>query len=208
MTAEGRIPTAQVRPGIRLVTTDTAQPTNRKRGPVREVASITSQLNRLFGGKARRAYTITFTDGTSHVAAPAQTWTLAKDQGPTTQGGTTMATRKKTQDVVSAPEHEVTPDAATNRRKAAAAKAAATRKAKAQAPAAPAEPGKVLSEAAAKAKATHAEALAAGGSQVCMGACGLEKPLTAFPTTSRRKDGTMGRGTTCRACRDAKRKAS
>ncbi len=60
---------------------------------------------------------------------------------------------------------------------------------------------------AAKAQATRAEAAASGQTRTCAGECGETKPITKFPTTSANKDGVMGRGTVCRACRDAARKA-
>jgi hypothetical protein len=41
------------------------------------------------------------------------------------------------------------------------------------------------------------------GTQVCS-VCRVEKAITALPTTSRNKDGVLGRGKKCRACRDAK----
>ena len=58
------------------------------------------------------------------------------------------------------------------------------------------------------ARKTHEEALALGGEQKCAGQCGETKPMTSFPTTGRRADGSMGRGKICRACRDAGRKAA
>lgn len=63
------------------------------------------------------------------------------------------------------------------------------------------------SERAAKAATTHAEALKSSEKRTCA-ACGQEKAITAFPTTSRNKDGVMGRGKKCRACRDGKTKAA
>lgn len=44
---------------------------------------------------------------------------------------------------------------------------------------------------------------APAGTQTCTGACATEKPLRAFPTT-KMVAGVMGRGTECRACRDAR----
>jgi hypothetical protein len=43
----------------------------------------------------------------------------------------------------------------------------------------------------------------AGETRECV-ACTTVKAITAFPTTGRNKDGVMGRGKKCRACRDAK----
>jgi hypothetical protein len=94
MTAEGRITTARLTKGIRLVTAENGHAIDRKRGTVREVAEVTAQM--ITGRRSRRVYTITFTDGVSTTAAPATTWTLAKDQGPTTQEGTTMSTTENT----------------------------------------------------------------------------------------------------------------
>ncbi len=68
---------------------------------------------------------------------------------------------------------------------------------------APKDPAKVA--AAEKAKETRREAEASGTTQVCEGPCKTEKPITSFPTTTRRKDGSMGRGKVCRACRDVAR---
>lgn len=62
-------------------------------------------------------------------------------------------------------------------------------------------------ERAAKAKATNAAAVASGETRTCEGECGETKPITKFPTTSKNKDGEMGRGKVCRACRDAARAA-
>lgn len=59
------------------------------------------------------------------------------------------------------------------------------------------------SERAAKAAATRAEAAASGESRTCE-TCGETKKITSFPTTGRNKDGVMGRGKQCRACRDGK----
>ncbi len=62
-----------------------------------------------------------------------------------------------------------------------------------------------------KARATYAESSVSGVTQVCANrdACGDTKPqpIFHFPTTSRRKDGSLGRGKECRKCRDARRAA-
>jgi hypothetical protein len=60
-----------------------------------------------------------------------------------------------------------------------------------------------LSARAAKAAATRAEAVASGEIWTCV-TCDTDKAITSFPTTTRDADGNMRRGTTCRACRDAR----
>lgn len=93
-----------------------------------------------------------------------------------------------------------------------AVKIAAAKPAKAAAKKAPAKPAAKKAPAkaatsptarAAKARATHAEAIAAGDTRTC-NTCNETKPMTAFPTAGHGKDGAMKRGPKCRACRDAK----
>ena len=93
------------------------------------------------------------------------------------------------------------PDPKESPAKAAPAKKAAAEKAPAVVSTA------AVSERAEKARATREAAMASGETKKCAGPCGLTKAITAFPTTARRDDGTMGRGKICRACRDAGRSA-
>lgn len=76
-----------------------------------------------------------------------------------------------------------------------------------EAPKEGAKPEQATNERAAKARATRAEAEASGERRTCE-MCSEDKAITAFPTTTRNKDGVMGRGKKCRACRDGKTEAS
>jgi len=63
-------------------------------------------------------------------------------------------------------------------------------------------------EAAEKAKQTAAESLNDERQQTCEGPCKETKSIRNFPTTTRRADGSLGRGKVCRKCRDEKRAAA
>jgi len=85
MTATGRITTAKLIVGTKVVTTDDGEPTSRKRGMVREVKSLTTASVSGVGrsGKRGTVYTVTFTDGFAAEVVPSQTWTLSTTLDPT-----------------------------------------------------------------------------------------------------------------------------
>jgi hypothetical protein len=94
------------------------------------------------------------------------------------------------------------------------AKAAPAKAAPKKAPATPIEEAPNAAKIAAgyKARETYSASSVSGETAICVNKefCKVKgaQPIFHFPTTSMRKDGTLGRGKECRKCRDGRRAAS